>query len=92
MGVAVLFLLLATVTPFLFIQMKKPVFAAVQSVLLVGMWVYFFQVLYFTTPAAFSMTWSSYYLSLIVAEVAWVMFIIAMVKANPKLQETMEKL
>ncbi|KHE72393.1 hypothetical protein [Halobacillus sp. BBL2006] len=91
MGIAVLFLVLATVTPFLFMQMKKPALAAVQSVLLVGMWVYFFQVLYFTTPAAFSITWSTYYLSLVMAEVAWVMFVIAMVKSNPRLKDTLKE-
>lgn len=80
MGIAVMFLLLATLTPFLFIHLKKKVLAVVQSVLLVGMWLYFLEIMFQTAPAAFSLTWSAFYLSLIIAEVAWVMFIIHMVK------------
>lgn len=80
MGIAVMFMLLATLTPFLFIHLRRKVLAVVQTVLLVGMWVYFIGAMFQTAPAAFSITWSMFYLSLILAEVAWVMFIIHMVK------------
>lgn len=80
MGIALMFMLLATITPYLFIRLKKRIFAIVQSVMLVGMWLYFLEVMFQSAPAAFSITWSMFYLSLILAEVAWVMFIIHMVK------------
>lgn len=80
MGISVMFMLLATLTPFLFIHMKKKILAVVQAVLLVGMWIYFLELMFQTAPAAFSIVWSMFYLSMIIAEVAWVMFIIHMVK------------
>lgn len=91
MGVFVTFMLLATVTPYLFLRLRKPAFAIVQSALLVGMWIYFFQVLLFTEPAAFSATWSMFYLSLVGAHVAWVMFIIVSIKDTPSYQESLKK-
>ncbi|WP_246364123.1 hypothetical protein [Halobacillus locisalis] len=87
----VVFLLLATVAPFLFIITKKTALAVVQSILLIGMWLYFFQVTMYTDPGAFSITWSMFYLSLIGAHVAWVMFIIATVEASPAYQESLDK-
>ncbi|AIF42476.1 hypothetical protein [Virgibacillus sp. SK37] len=83
MGVTAMFLLLATITPFLLIQLKRPVFAVVQSVLLVGMWLYSFQIMFFTAPGAFSISWMMFYGSLIGAHVAWIMFIIALVEEKP---------
>ncbi|MBM7553850.1 hypothetical protein [Thalassobacillus pellis] len=80
MGIIIMFMLLATVTPFIFLYLKRTVLAVVQSILLVGMWVYFFEVAFATAPAAFTVTWTMFYLCLIVAEVAWVMFIISLVK------------
>lgn len=80
MGIIVMFMLLATLTPFLFIQSNKKKLAVVQTVMLVGMWLYYFEAQFQVAPAAFSITWSMFYLSLILAEVAWVMFIIRMVK------------
>ncbi|MGP4062410.1 hypothetical protein [Halobacillus litoralis] len=91
MGVTFMFLLLATVTPFLLLQLKKPAFAVVQSIFLVGMWLYCFQILLFTAPAAFSATWTMFYAGLIGAQVAWIMFIIATVKASPSFQESLEE-
>ncbi|TGB04853.1 hypothetical protein [Halobacillus salinus] len=92
MGIMLMFMLLSTVAPFLFLQLKKPSFAVAQTVLLVGMWVYYFQVLFYTTPAAFSPTWGMFYLGLVGAEVAWVMFIIAMVKESPGFKETLKEI
>ncbi|WP_100011213.1 hypothetical protein [Lentibacillus sediminis] len=80
MGVTLMFMLLATLTPFLFIRLGKRLYAIIQSVLLVGMWLYFFAVMFQTPPAPFSFSWTMFYASLIVAEVAWVMFIISEVK------------
>lgn len=81
MGISVMFMLLATLTPFLFIHMKRKVLAVVQAVLLVGMWIYFLELMFQTAPATFSIVWVMFYMSLIIAEVAWVMFIIHMVKS-----------
>ncbi|SFJ87674.1 hypothetical protein SAMN04487936_10537 [Halobacillus dabanensis] len=91
MGMIVMFLLLATVAPFLFLITKKTSLAVVQSILLIGMWLYFFQVTIYTNPGAFSITWSMFYLGLIGAHVAWVMFIMATVKASPAYQESLNK-
>ncbi|ASN06125.1 hypothetical protein [Virgibacillus necropolis] len=81
MGIIVMFMLLATLTPFLFIQSNKKTLAVLQTVMLVGMWLYYIEAQFQTAPAAFSITWSMFYLSLILAEVGWVMFIIRMVKS-----------
>lgn len=81
MGIIVMFMLLATLTPFLFLHSKRKILAVVQTVMLVGMWLYYIQAQFFTAPEAFSVTWAMFYISLVLAEVAWVMFIIAMVKS-----------
>lgn len=91
MGMIVMFLLLATVAPFLFIITKKTALAVIQSVLLIGMWLYYFQVTMYTDPGAFSITWAMFYLGLIGAHVAWVVFIIDTVKANPTYKESLDK-
>ncbi|ELK46032.1 hypothetical protein QRD89_06925 [Halobacillus sp. ACCC02827] len=91
MGVASMFLLLATVTPILFLMMKKPAFAIVHSVLLMGMWVYYFQVLLYTTPTAFSPTWTMFYLALIGTHIGWVMFFIATVKEGPIYKQALQE-
>ncbi|UOQ95467.1 hypothetical protein MUO14_11390 [Halobacillus shinanisalinarum] len=84
MDIVVIFMLIATVTPFIFINLKKTTFAIIQTILLVGMWVYYFQVLFIETPAMFSFSWMMFYSSLIVSEVAWVMMIIHMGKSPAK--------
>lgn len=91
MGAIVMFLLLATVAPFLFLITRKTAFAVAQSILLIGMWLYFFQVTMYTDPGAFSITWSMFYLGLIGAHVAWVMFIVATVKTSPTYKENLSK-
>ncbi|WP_028785010.1 hypothetical protein [Thalassobacillus devorans] len=88
MGIIVMFMLLASVTPFLFLQMKKTIFALVQTVLLVGMWLYFFEVVFQSAPAAFSIPWIMFYASLFVSEAGWVMFIIRIVKTSGTVQES----
>ncbi|UJL45855.1 hypothetical protein KFZ58_15950 [Virgibacillus sp. NKC19-16] len=80
MSITIMFMVLATLTPFLFLRLNKKLYALIQSVLLVGMWLYFFAVMFQTPPDPFSISWIMFYLSLIVAEVAWVMFIIYEVK------------
>ncbi|MCA0969204.1 hypothetical protein LCM20_01215 [Halobacillus litoralis] len=90
MGIILMFMLLSTVTPFLFIRLRKPSMALAQTVLLVGMWVYYFQVLFFTVPVAFSPTWIMFYLGLVGAWVAWVMFIITTVEESPAFKETIK--
>jgi hypothetical protein len=82
MGIIVMFMVLATLTPFLFIHLHKKILAVVQTVMLVGMWLYYFEALFHTAPLAFSLMWVMFYLSMILAEVAWVMFIIHIVKTS----------
>lgn len=84
MSIVLMFMLIATVTPFVFIHLKKTTFAIVQTILLVGMWLYFFNTVFVTAPAPFSFSWIMFYLSLIVSEVAWVMLIIHMVNSPAK--------
>ncbi|MGR9050490.1 hypothetical protein ACQ4XT_17805 [Halobacillus faecis] len=91
MGAIVMFLILATVAPFLFLQAKKMAFAVAQSILLIGMWLYFFQVTMYSDPGVLSITWSMFYLGLIGAHVAWVMFIVATVKSSPGYKESLTK-
>lgn len=74
MGITLMFMVLATVAPFLFIRLEKKILAVVQSVMLVGMWVYFFEAVFHTAPHAFSTIWIMFYASMIIAEVAWIMF------------------
>lgn len=82
MDIILVFMVLATMTPFLFIRVGKRLYAVIQSFLLVGMWIYYFSAMFQTTPSAFSFSWTMFYASLIVAEVAWVMFIIDEVKTS----------
>ncbi|MFG6117504.1 hypothetical protein ACGTN9_20320 [Halobacillus sp. MO56] len=90
MGIILMFMLLASVTPFLFLQLKKTIFALVQTILLVGMWLYFIEVVFQTAPAAFSIPWMMFYASLFVAEVGWVMFIIRLIKTSSTVQESFQ--
>ncbi|GAA0614171.1 hypothetical protein GCM10009001_34310 [Virgibacillus siamensis] len=80
MGIILMFVVLATLTPFLFIHLNKKIPAALQAILVIGMWFYYLEAAFFVAPGAFSLTWSMFYASLILAEVAWIMFIIRMVK------------
>lgn len=91
MGATVMFLLLATIAPFLFLQTKKMAFAVAQSILLIGMWLYFFQVTMYTDPGPFSITGAMFYLGLIGAHIAWVMFMVATVKSSSELKEKLTK-
>ncbi|UOQ95357.1 hypothetical protein MUO14_10730 [Halobacillus shinanisalinarum] len=88
MGIVLMFLLIATVAPFVFIHLKKTKLAIAQTILLVGMWLYFFEAMFMVAPTAFSITWVMFYLSLVVAEVAWVMFIIHVANSQAKYQES----
>ncbi|GAB4074231.1 hypothetical protein GCM10028778_17340 [Barrientosiimonas marina] len=74
------FMLLASVTPFMFLYLKKYLLVGVQSMLLIGMWFYVIEAMFFAAPSAFSITWLTFYGSLILAEVAWVQFIIRIVE------------
>ncbi|WP_077325634.1 hypothetical protein [Virgibacillus siamensis] len=80
MGIIVMFVALATLTPFLFIHLNKKIPAVLQAILVFGMWFYYLEAAFFVAPGAFSITWFMFYGSLILAEVAWIMFIIQMVK------------
>ncbi|GGB57113.1 hypothetical protein F3157_13735 [Virgibacillus dakarensis] len=82
MGIIVMFMLLATLTPFLFIHLHRKILAVVQTVMLVGMWLYYIEAQFHTAPIAFSIMWIMFYVSMILAEVAWVMFIIRIVKTS----------
>ncbi|MFB4167214.1 hypothetical protein [Virgibacillus sp. JSM 102003] len=87
MGIIVMFMLLATITPFLFIRLNKIIPAILQGILVIGMWFYYIEAAFNVAPGAFSFLWIVFYGSLLLAEVAWVMFIIksinfAMVQAK----------
>ncbi|MCP3027236.1 hypothetical protein [Halobacillus sp. A5] len=82
MDVVMIFLMLSTLTPFLFIKLKKMPLAIVQSVLLVGMWMYYFQAVFNTAPATFSPLWIIFYAGLFVSQIAWIMFIIYVVSTQ----------
>ncbi|WP_101842086.1 hypothetical protein [Halobacillus sp. Marseille-P3879] len=82
MDIVMIFLMLSTLTPFLFIKLKKMPLAVVQSVLLVGMWIYYFQAVFSTAPAAFSPLWIIFYGGLFVSQIAWIMFIIYVVNTQ----------
>ncbi|MEW9677946.1 hypothetical protein ABRT01_17635 [Lentibacillus sp. L22] len=88
MGIIVMFMVLATLTPFLFIHLNKKILAVVQTVMIIGMWLYYFEALFHTAPPAFSIMWIMFYLSMILAEVAWVMFIIRVVKTSDTAKRT----
>ncbi|RWZ60611.1 hypothetical protein EQV77_04765 [Halobacillus fulvus] len=91
MDVAFVFLLFATITPVMLLQLKKPVFAVVQTILLIGMWLYCFQMVLYTPPAAFSISWTMFYASLIGAHVAWLLFVMAIIKESPGFQESLKE-
>ncbi|WLD93274.1 hypothetical protein [Alkalihalobacillus sp. AL-G] len=80
MSIILMFMLTATVTPFVFMHLKKTVLAILQTVLLVGMWLYFFQAAFGVAPAVLSVLWIMFYAGLTVSFVAWVMMIIHMVE------------
>lgn len=80
MGIIVMFMVLATLTPFLFIHLNKKILAVVQTVMLIGMWVYCFEAFFHTAPHAFSIMWIMFYASMVLAEFAWVKFIIQVIK------------
>ncbi|MFD2637908.1 hypothetical protein [Piscibacillus salipiscarius] len=85
MGIALMFMILASVAPYLFYLLNKKWLAGVQTVLVLGMWVYAINThLIGIDPGMLSLTWMSFYLSFILAEVAWVMFIIREVKSSEK--------
>ncbi|UOR10930.1 hypothetical protein [Halobacillus amylolyticus] len=86
MGIVLMFLLIATVAPFVFIHLKKTKLAIVQTILLVGMWLYFFEAMFIVAPAAFSIPWVMFYLSLVVSEIAWIMFVIHVANSHAKYQ------
>ncbi|MFD2209719.1 hypothetical protein ACFSMW_08340 [Virgibacillus halophilus] len=88
MGIVVMFMALASLTPFLFVQLNKKIIAAVQTVMLIGMWIYFFQALFHTAPHAFSITWIMFYASLLIAEFAWIMFIGFLIKEYEAAKKT----
>ncbi|WP_257347572.1 hypothetical protein [Pseudalkalibacillus decolorationis] len=81
MSIILMFMLTATVTPFVFMHLKKTGFALVQTVLLVGMWLYFFQAVFSVAPAPLTLLWSTFYVGLVVSFVAWIMMIIHMVES-----------
>ncbi|MFC4559409.1 hypothetical protein ACFO3D_14520 [Virgibacillus kekensis] len=80
MGITVMFIILSTVTPFIFLFLKKRFLAVLQSVLLIGMWLYFVQIMFIEVTALFSMTWIMFYASLLLSVVGWVLLIIDLVK------------
>ncbi|WP_240377514.1 hypothetical protein [Bacillus piscicola] len=88
MGVTLVFMLLATLTPFLFIQMKKRAFAVVHTVLLIGMWMYFIETMFNAAPPLFSLLTVTFYLSLLAAEIGWVMFVIRLVRPAAGFQKS----
>ncbi|MFD2923961.1 hypothetical protein [Halobacillus naozhouensis] len=90
MDMVLIFLLLATVAPFMFMNLKKVTLAVIQTILLVGMWVYYFQALFVEAPAVLSFPWLMFYLGLILSEVAWVMMIINVVHSTTEYRKNYE--
>ncbi|MFC7063716.1 hypothetical protein [Halobacillus seohaensis] len=88
MGIIMIFLMLSTVTPFLFMKLRKMPLAIVQSALLVGMWIYYFEAVFNVAPATFSPLWVIFYGGLIVSQAAWIMFIIYVVNTQDKYQKS----
>ena len=81
MDMAIIFMIVATIAPFLYIHMRKYILAAVQGILLIGMWIYFAQSLNpNTVPANFSIQWFAFYLCLVISEIAYVMFAVYLAK------------
>lgn len=79
MSIILMFMLTATATPFVFMHLKKLPLALIQTVLLVGMWLYFFQAAFGAAPASFTILWGMFYAGLTLSFVGWVMMIIHMV-------------
>ncbi|HET7578713.1 MAG TPA: hypothetical protein VFK33_05465 [Bacillales bacterium] len=79
MDMAIIFMIVATIAPFLTLHMRKYWFAGVQVILLIGMWIYFIQSFH-ALPANFSVLWFAFYLSLVVSEVSYVMFAVYLAK------------
>lgn len=80
MGIIVMFMLLATITPFLFIHLNKKTPAVLQAILVIGMWFYYIEAAFNVAPGLLSFLWIAFYGSLLLAEVAWVMFIVQSIK------------
>jgi predicted membrane channel-forming protein YqfA (hemolysin III family) len=76
MSVAVIFLIVASIAPFVFFHLKKTVLGVLQIVLLIGMWLYFFEVVRGGSPSVFSVLWLTFYGSLVISEIALVMLAI----------------
>lgn len=90
MDMAIIFMIVASVAPFLSIHIRKYWFAGIQILLLIGMWIYFIESLGSTAvPGNFSILWFSFYASLVVSEIAYVMFAIYVVK---KIQEEIKSI
>ncbi|WP_181350836.1 hypothetical protein [Thalassobacillus sp. CUG 92003] len=88
MGMVLLFLILGTASPFLFLEMKKTYWAVGHTILLIGMWMYFFETMFVSAPTAFSILWIMFYASLVVSHVAWVMFTLYTVKEHQAYQKS----
>ncbi|WP_085522552.1 hypothetical protein [Tuberibacillus sp. Marseille-P3662] len=84
MPIVLMFMLATTITPFIFIHLKKTTLAIVQTALLVGMWLYFFEAMFDIAPAPFSFLWFLFYGSLVISEAGWIMLIIDIVKSGEK--------
>ncbi|HET7658483.1 MAG TPA: hypothetical protein VFK37_09340 [Bacillales bacterium] len=81
MDMAIIFMIVASIAPFLYLHMKKYVFAGVQIILLIGMWIYFVQAINpATVPANFSILWFAFYFCLVISEIAYIMFAIYLAK------------
>lgn len=81
MDMAIIFMVVASIAPFLTIHIRKFWLAGIQVLLLIGMWTYFIQS--FNSPSGwggFSVLWLSFYASLVVSEIAYVMFAVYLAK------------
>jgi len=87
MDIVMIFLLLSTLTPFLFLKVRRLSLAVIQSLMLVGMWVYYFQAAFSVAPATFSPLWIIFYAGLLLSQVGWIMFIVYVVSSHGKYQK-----
>ncbi|MCA1009849.1 hypothetical protein [Halobacillus halophilus] len=87
MDIVMIFLLLSTLTPFLFLKVRRLSLAVIQSLMLVGMWIYYFQAAFSVAPATFSLLWIIFYGGLLLSQVGWIMFIVYIVSSHGKYQK-----
>lgn len=76
MSFVIIFMLTVTVTPIVLLYLKKPVLSFLQSILVVGAWIYVFEMVFHQAPAVFSLLWVLFHLALVFSIISWILLII----------------